>query len=36
MGQVAHAGDMRNEYKIVMEKPEGKSPLAKPRDRWKY
>jgi hypothetical protein len=36
VGQLAHAGDMRNEYKIVIEKPEGKRKLGKPGDRWEY
>jgi hypothetical protein len=34
LGQVAHVGDMRNAYKIVVEKREGKRPPRKPRDRW--
>jgi hypothetical protein len=27
-------GDMRNTYKILVEKPEGKRPLGRPRRRW--
>jgi hypothetical protein len=26
--------DMRNAYKILAEKPEGKRPLGRPRRRW--
>jgi len=28
-------GDMRNAYKILVGKPEGKRPLGRPRPRWK-
>jgi hypothetical protein len=32
---VAHCcTDKRNEYKILVGKPEGKRPLARPRRRW--
>jgi hypothetical protein len=27
-------GKMRNAYKILVVKPEGKRPLARPRHRW--
>jgi hypothetical protein len=27
-------GEMRNAYKILIGKPEGKRPLVKPRLRW--
>jgi hypothetical protein len=27
-------GEERNVYRIVMEKPEGKRPLERPRRRW--
>jgi hypothetical protein len=27
-------GEKRNEYRILMEKSEGKIPLARPRRRW--
>jgi hypothetical protein len=33
-GHVAHMGEMRNAYKILVRKPEGKRPLRRPRDRW--
>jgi hypothetical protein len=32
--QIAHMGEMRNAYKILFGKPEGKSPLGRPRSRW--
>jgi hypothetical protein len=28
-------GQMRNAYNIVTGKPEGKTPLGRPRHRWK-
>jgi hypothetical protein len=31
---VARIGDKRNEYRIVVGKPERKSPLGRPRRRW--
>jgi hypothetical protein len=27
-------GEKRNEYRLLVEKPEGKSPLGRPRRRW--
>jgi hypothetical protein len=33
-GHVAHMGDMRNVYKVLVGKPEGKGPLGRPRRRW--
>jgi hypothetical protein len=27
-------GEERNVYKVLMEKPEGKRPLERPRRRW--
>jgi hypothetical protein len=32
----ARMGEMRNEYKIVVGKPERKTPLGRPRCRWDY
>jgi hypothetical protein len=31
----AHGGDEKYEYKILIGKPEGKTPLGRPRPRWK-
>jgi hypothetical protein len=31
---VAHTGDMRNAYKILVGKPEEKTPRGRPRHRW--
>jgi hypothetical protein len=31
---VAHIGEIRNAYKILLGKPEGKKPLRRPRHRW--
>jgi hypothetical protein len=33
-GHVARMGDERKLYKVLMGKPEGKRPLARPRRRW--
>jgi hypothetical protein len=33
-GHVAHKGDKRKVYKVLMGKPKGKIPLARPRHRW--
>jgi len=30
VGNVAHMGEMRNAYKIMVGKPEGKRPLGRP------
>jgi hypothetical protein len=32
---VACMGEMRNFYKILVRKPEGKKPLERPRHTWK-
>jgi hypothetical protein len=32
-GRVSRMGDTRNAYKILVEKPEGKIPLGRPRSR---
>jgi hypothetical protein len=34
MGHVASMGDIRNEYNILVGKPEGKRSLERPRSRW--
>jgi len=33
-GHVARMDAMRNAYKILVGKPEGKRPLGRPRHRW--
>jgi hypothetical protein len=33
-GHVVHMGEMRNAYKILVRKPEGKRPLGRPTYRW--
>jgi hypothetical protein len=33
VGHVAHVGEMRNSYNILVEKHDGKSPLGRPRRR---
>jgi hypothetical protein len=33
-GHVAHVGEMRNAYKTLVGKREGKKPLGRPRHRW--
>jgi hypothetical protein len=33
-GNVAHMGEGRNVYRVLMGKPEGKRPLEGPRHRW--
>jgi hypothetical protein len=33
-GHMAHMGEERNVYKVLMEKPEGKRPLGRPKCRW--
>jgi hypothetical protein len=33
-GNVARMGETRNVYRILVEKPEGKRPLGRPRRRW--
>jgi len=33
---VAHMGEVGNEYRILVRKPEGKKPLGRLRHRWEY
>jgi hypothetical protein len=33
-GHVAHMGEERKMYKVLVGKPEGKRPLGRPRCRW--
>jgi hypothetical protein len=33
-GHVAGMGEKRNAYRILVGKPEGKTPLRRPRRRW--
>jgi hypothetical protein len=33
-GNVAHVDETRNAYRILVGKPEGKTPLGRPRLRW--
>jgi hypothetical protein len=35
VGHVACMGEERNVYKVLMGKPEWKSPFGRPRHRWK-
>jgi hypothetical protein len=34
VGHVARMGEKRNTYRLLVGKPEGKRPLARPRHRW--
>jgi len=34
LGHVAHIGEVRNAYRILVRKPEGKRPLRRFRHRW--
>jgi len=34
VGNVARMGEMRNVHNILVEKPEGKRPIGRPRCRW--
>jgi len=33
-GHVAHIGDSRGVYRVLVGKPEGKRPLGRPSPRW--
>jgi len=33
---VAHIGEGRGVYKVLVGRPEGKRPLGRPRRRWEY
>jgi hypothetical protein len=33
-GHVAHMGEERKMYKVLLGTPEGKRPLERPRHRW--
>jgi len=33
-GHVAHMGERRGVYRVLMEKPEGKRPLGRHRCKW--
>jgi hypothetical protein len=33
-GNVARMGENRNAYRLLVEKPEGRRPLGRPRRRW--
>jgi hypothetical protein len=33
-GHVARMGDSRDAYGVLVERPEGKKPLERPRHRW--
>jgi hypothetical protein len=35
-GHVAHVGEERGAYRVLVGKPEGKRPLGRPRHRWVY
>jgi hypothetical protein len=35
VGDIAQVGEMRNEFKVSVGKPEGKRQVGRPRCRWK-
>ena len=35
-GHVASMGERRGAYRVLVEKPEGKKPLGRPRRRWEH
>jgi hypothetical protein len=34
-GHIARMGKRRGSYRVLVEKPEGKEPLKRPKPRWK-
>jgi hypothetical protein len=34
VGHIAHMGEMRNAYKIMVGKPKGKKPFGRRRHKW--
>jgi hypothetical protein len=34
VGHVSRMGQKRNEYRLLVGKPEGRKPLGRPRHRW--
>ena len=34
VGNVAHMGEERGVYRVLVRKPEGRRPLERPRRRW--
>ena len=34
VGHVSHMGESRGIYRVLVEKPEGTTPLGRPRFRW--
>ena len=36
VGHVARVRERRGAYRVLVEKPEGKRPLGRPRRRWEY
>jgi len=34
VGYLAHTGEWRGIYRVLVGKPEGKRPLGRPRSRW--
>jgi hypothetical protein len=36
MSWAGSIGEMRNAYKMLIGKPEGKRPLGRPRHQWEY
>jgi hypothetical protein len=36
VGHVARMGEEKGVYRVLVGKPEGKSPLGRPKHRWEY